>query len=402
MERTPSAPATAALPAWARELADLYESGATNQFVLFGNTADIFFLPGTDSLGGIAEYLLRALLSPFEVVLSYDPGNGIQVLKGGNIFGQWPALGDTPRLPRNPDEAVLTLTTYFRYVGNLHALGQRAPAVACIVKDADLVLPNGGPNASVELNASAWLVKEWCTERAMAEAHLATFLLVDNLNDLHPLLSGNTRSGRIEVPLPSPAEMESAFARWAGRFPQALSGFTGRAAAAARQLVGATLASVESLLKLQEKRGAPLAAATLAAHKKALVEKDCNGLVEFIESKRTLDDLAGMERIKEWVRQDIALWQKDDLDAIPKGYLLCGPVGTGKTYLVECLAGEAGVPVVKLRTSGWAARRETWRRFFGCSPRSASASSSWTRLTRRWANATEAATIPACLGACTP
>jgi hypothetical protein len=31
------------------------------------------------------------------------------------------------------------------------------------------------------------------------------------------------------------------------------------------------------------------------------------------------------------------------------GYLLCGPVGTGKTYLVECLAGEAGVPVVKLR-----------------------------------------------------
>jgi SpoVK/Ycf46/Vps4 family AAA+-type ATPase len=31
------------------------------------------------------------------------------------------------------------------------------------------------------------------------------------------------------------------------------------------------------------------------------------------------------------------------------GYLLCGPVGTGKTYMVECLAGEAGVPVVKLK-----------------------------------------------------
>jgi SpoVK/Ycf46/Vps4 family AAA+-type ATPase len=31
------------------------------------------------------------------------------------------------------------------------------------------------------------------------------------------------------------------------------------------------------------------------------------------------------------------------------GYLLCGPVGTGKTYMVECLAGEAGVPVVRLK-----------------------------------------------------
>jgi len=32
-----------------------------------------------------------------------------------------------------------------------------------------------------------------------------------------------------------------------------------------------------------------------------------------------------------------------------KGYLLCGPVGTGKTYLVECLAGEACVPIVKMK-----------------------------------------------------
>jgi len=31
------------------------------------------------------------------------------------------------------------------------------------------------------------------------------------------------------------------------------------------------------------------------------------------------------------------------------GYLICGPVGTGKTFLVECLAGEASLPVVKIK-----------------------------------------------------
>jgi hypothetical protein len=31
------------------------------------------------------------------------------------------------------------------------------------------------------------------------------------------------------------------------------------------------------------------------------------------------------------------------------GYLVTGPVGTGKTYLVHCVAGEAGVPVVVLK-----------------------------------------------------
>ena len=31
------------------------------------------------------------------------------------------------------------------------------------------------------------------------------------------------------------------------------------------------------------------------------------------------------------------------------GYLICGPVGTGKTYLAECFAGSVGIACVKLR-----------------------------------------------------
>ena len=85
------------------------------------------------------------------------------------------------------------------------------------------------------------------------------------------------------------------------------------------------------------------------ALKKQLVEEECAGLIEFIESKRTLDDLHGQEKLRTWLRQDIALWRAGDLRALPMGYLICGPVGTGKTYLVECLAGEAGVPVVKIK-----------------------------------------------------
>ena len=47
--------------------------------------------------------------------------------------------------------------------------------------------------------------------------------------------------------------------------------------------------------------------------------------------------------------EDAALLAKGRLDAAPMGYLICGPVGTGKTYLAECFAGSVGIPCVKLR-----------------------------------------------------
>jgi hypothetical protein len=90
-------------------------------------------------------------------------------------------------------------------------------------------------------------------------------------------------------------------------------------------------------------------ALTLLKLKKELVERDCSGLIEFMEPRRTLDDLYGLDKVKAWLRQDIQIWKQNDVDALPKGYLLCGPVGTGKTFLVQCLAGEAGVPVIKFR-----------------------------------------------------
>ncbi len=72
-------------------------------------------------------------------------------------------------------------------------------------------------------------------------------------------------------------------------------------------------------------------------------------MVEFVEPPHTLDDFVGNEAVKRRVSEDAGLLAKGRLDAAPMGYLVCGPVGTGKTYLAECLAGSVGIPCVKLR-----------------------------------------------------
>ena len=82
---------------------------------------------------------------------------------------------------------------------------------------------------------------------------------------------------------------------------------------------------------------------------RAGVERDAGELIDFVEPDRTLDDVIGLEGVKTRLRQDLALWKQDETAALPMGYLFCGPVGTGKTYMVECLAWEAGVPVLKMK-----------------------------------------------------
>jgi ATPase family associated with various cellular activities (AAA) len=343
-------PPAASLPSWARTLADLYESDAASQFIVYGNISDRMFIPGPPPrLASLPDFLLDALLSRFPVVLSYDIGNGIRVEKGAEIFSKWPHFQESQKDWKAPRPAVETLTRYFRYCANLARLNQPTVQVGCIIKNADLLVPALQGGLDYDLNALASLIRDWANDSLLANHSLATFLLTENLNDLHPLLVNNPRAAQVKVDLPKSGEIADALRFMSSAYSIALKDFSADPTPVAEQLAGATLGAVESAVKTKQHRNEPLLSADLIKLKKELVEKDTNGLIEFVSTSRTLNDLYGLDKIKAWLRQDIALWEKNDVAALPKGYLLCGPVGTGKSFLMECLAGEAGVPVVKMK-----------------------------------------------------
>jgi hypothetical protein len=346
-------PAPPNAPAWAVELALSYESGATSQFILFGNVHDRLAVGPVDprasgaTLVNIADFLQNTLLAGFGVVLTYDLGSGLGIERGGDLVDKWQGA-DLKKIAREPLPAIQWIGRYLRYLGNLRSLGskEKIPNVAVILRGVDHIIPADG--SGFEHGSITSLLRAWSNESPFCDLAFTSILISDNLNDVEPLIASSAQTTRLRVALPDARALESALAILQKQSPRAFAA-DAKLPELAGAMAGVTISSLESLVKVRHHEGKPIGDGDLARMKKELVERDSAGLVEFIEAKRTLADYHGQEALKTWLRQDIALWRSGDLKALPMGYLLCGPVGTGKTFLVECLAGEAGVPVVKLK-----------------------------------------------------
>ena len=135
-------------------------------------------------------------------------------------------------------------------------------------------------------------------------------------------------------------------------YKAALSEFQSDLPGLAKRLSGANLQGLIQTLRLESYAKRPLTGQTLVEMRKQLVERQASGgqegkrVVEFLTSEKTLDQLVGQPALVDLFRQDLSLLRAGRADLCPMGYLLSAPVGCGKNHLVECLAGEAGIPVV--------------------------------------------------------
>ena len=126
-----------------------------------------------------------------------------------------------------------------------------------------------------------------------AETDSAVFLLTPRLNALHRLVAGNPRAAEIEIPLPSPEGLEAVLGVLLDECPRSLSGFKDDLGKPAGRLAGTSVAALEATLRQSEHGGRVLNDADLGAMRRALVERDAESLIEFVEPDRTLDDVIG-------------------------------------------------------------------------------------------------------------
>ncbi len=371
------------LAPWAEEMRSIFRAGTTSQFILHGNIFDLVPAPGGEDYLSLRRFLTEVMFDPFEVVVYYDRGKGIRVLKGAETFQRFlkafdafegtswsslPAVGPDKAamldlsglLPRDPKRALELIDRFLRgALARTRVVDGKAVAdplrVAVVIDYAHFIAPQGDPLYLADLSQTLIQLIDWGSDPAITSSFAVTALLTENLADLNRMLVESPYSAKIKIELPTAAELSDFIAfltRDLGDV-SVLSEFG--APVLGERLVGLSRVSVRTLLLRARADRERLTGAYLTRVKKETIEKEAFGRLDFIESRRTLDDVAGHEEAKAWLRQDAVLLRKGVSAAIPMGYLITGRIGTGKTYLVECLAGEIGIPCVELKNF-----REKW------------------------------------------
>jgi AAA+ superfamily predicted ATPase len=343
-------------PAWASQLADLYFSGTTAAFVLNGNTYDLFRVADGDGAryGTLAEFLAEQLFGRWSLVLHYDLGRGLRASAGRDekrlkdmVTLATKKVGDLSALPKEPAATFAILDRFVR--NNIMAADEDRLSVAVVIDQASYLFPSGEPGRQ-SLQSSSQLVTmlNWAMSPHVKRLNMAFVLVDEKLADLSDRLTGNPHVASIEVPLPSETEREI-FLQTLGD-AAALQQFSDYSAGELAKLTaGIALTDLNVLVQSARETGRRLDSRVFRSLKKRLLERQCHGLLEFIEPKWTLDTVVGHDAAKARLREDTALLKRGALDTLPMGYLLCGPVGTGKSFLAQCLSGEIGVPCVMLK-----------------------------------------------------
>ena len=348
----------ALLPAWAEEMRDLFKSGSISQFLLHGNVFDTVLTPGSTEprMLSLGAFLDDVMFEKYDVILHYDRGRGIRATRGADDWGEWLrlALGDQASSIvqlREPGAAMELIDRYLLRCLNLQSLrGKEAGLhkIAVVIEFGEFVIPRGDPlHLGGAFSSNVVKVLGWANDPAILRSDIATVIIAEGLHDLNSLVVENPHAAALNLPLPGEQEM-SEYVRMLDA--TSLYGLKSRCEisldALGRRLSGLSRVGAYTVLSRALKNEKTLTSSWLTRMKKERIEKECQGLLEFLESTFTLDNLSGSENAKAWLREDAALMRQGVLNALPMGYLITGRIGTGKTFLIQCWAGELGIPCV--------------------------------------------------------
>lgn len=344
------------LPKWAVAVARAVAAKQANTFVIHGLPAELVPVRQNSGLSFqlLDTFLSETLFASWPSQLTYNRAEGLGFATPAarqhflDRLKAYDAVHGTAwanGLPRDAPNAFALLDSYFRHAATLSP----ARPVVLILPFAETLVPNGEASyRTPEDRAVLVYLRKWAQDPVLLAKNIVVVLVTESLAELDPKLVRASATREVEIPRPDLAERREYLE--AVRSPDWYTRLSELPSARLAELTaGMTRAQLAQLLDGAEAAGERLTLDGVRAAKKEVIETEGMGLLEYVEPKFDLDMVAGMTAVKGRLRRAARAIARGNPSAVPMGYLICGPVGSAKTFLVECFSREIGFPSVKLK-----------------------------------------------------
>jgi transitional endoplasmic reticulum ATPase len=397
------------LPAWAEDLRRRYLRGESSMFILYGNVYDAVL--HDRRMLGLTEFLTDVLLRDSkDTIAVYNVATGIRYAKSP------PRLGAFDSNASNTEELASLDPGKGRVLATLERLLVSSSRVAVLLEYAEALTPAGDPSFQADTDrASVVTLHRWSFLPEIERGDNVVLLLAENLSELAPKLVANPKVAVVEIPMPDRdtrrAAAQAADPRLSDKDADRYAEITGGlkviqiasiltppppaveenaereafiagilgggpdAAERAHRLAALTAGLQREEIKKLLAPGAALPAdpATssadrlrleadklIARRKREILERECFGLIEFVEPEHGFEVVGGMEEVKSDLRVIAESIREGRTSRVPMGILFTGPMGTGKTFVAEAFAKECGLTTIKLKNfrSKWVGATE--------------------------------------------
>ncbi|MCB9231826.1 MAG: ATP-binding protein [Bacteroidia bacterium] len=353
-------------PDWVNELARKYFSKTISQFIVHGNINDYIHVKegAKDIYHKLRDFFVNELFKKRDLIVFYDRATGIRfktpemrkdftraleaydTAHGTNFSTGW---------PKDPVRAFALLEMYFR----IRLMDGKS--ICFLVDYAETIVPMASASQynPEDRNIQVFLQK-WATESLFLQNDMTILLLTENIINLNTQYTQNPHNAEVLVPYPAEEDRLNFINTELGQTPRIRELLEMTPEVLAKNTAGLNLVHLKVLLAEIAENNLEFSFEDLNLQKKDIIEAEAGGLLEFVESKFSLANVAGHKEAKKHLMEAAQAIKNGRDDVMPMGYLVSGPVGTGKTFMITCFANDIGVPMVKLQNfrSKWQGESE--------------------------------------------
>ena len=375
----------------------LINSGTSRSLVLSGNIHDLFFVRDGDDTDYIplVPFLNRSWDIPGFILIVYELNGPIRFAKEAErekvkrAFNLWrgtteanlniDARAGIPRpverkMPTEADEPSDTSFTQYlnEAIGSptlalellrqfcllsrtTNAQGEKLlqEKLIILIEATDMLLPEGEIRSlSLQDRHRVSIVQDWISDSSFMDGNDTVIFIAESVSLVNSRITRLPQVVTVEIPAPGMEERQH-FISWFNNTPKLVEkplNLWGTQTQLAMLTAGLSIQALRQMLLAARYSGDRLQPEDVINKVSEFIQGQLGeDVVEFKKPAHSLKDIVGNEKLVAFLKtQLIPRITSTGPDAIP-GMSVCGPIGSGKTFIFEGLAGELDIPVLVLK-----------------------------------------------------